>query len=196
MTSVLVSLVSFKFLEKLDAKLASKDDIIASTNEKLLLTNAKVDSMTQEIEKLVDEVASKDAIIGWTNAKVDSMTQEIEELVDEVASKNDIIASLDAKLASTNEELLLTNAKVDSMTQVMEKLVVDLASNEASIVDGSTQEMKELLASKNILIDGLKAIIMRETELICKRNKNENLRFGSGIGKCLNATPTNTPITP
>ena len=168
LTTVLVSLVSFKFLEKLDAKLASKDDIIASTNEKLLLTNAKVDSMTQEIE----------------------------ELVYEVASKNDIIASLDAKLASTNEELLLINAKVDSMTQVMEKLVVDLASNEASIVDGSTQEMKELLASKNILIDGLKAIIMRETELICKRNKNENLRIGSGIGKCLNATPTNTPITP
>jgi uncharacterized coiled-coil protein SlyX len=52
-------LVSFNLLlEKFDAKIASKDDIIASMNEELLSKNIMVDSMTQEIEKLVDELAS------------------------------------------------------------------------------------------------------------------------------------------
>jgi len=79
----------------LDAKLAASKDAITVT----------VNSMTQEMEKLVGEVALKDAIIASLDAKL--------------ALKDAIIISMHDKLvaiiASMHDKL--KNATVDSMTQ-------------------------------------------------------------------------------
>ena len=121
----------------LDAKLAASKDAITVT----------VNSMTQEMEKLVGEVALKDAIIASLDAKLALKDAIIISMHDKLVSKDAIIASMHDKSK---------NATVDSMTQELEKLVVELtskndklqASNEA-IVERMTQEMMEKLDVKS-----------------------------------------------
>jgi hypothetical protein len=114
---------------------------------------------------------------GDSHAGLACATKEMEMIVVELASKDAIVASLDAKLASKDasmhDELLSTNAMVDSMTQEMEKLGVELVSKNAIIasLDAKLESMNDELLLKKIMIDRFKAIITRETELLLERGK-------------------------
>jgi hypothetical protein len=128
LVTVLSCLVSFNLLlEKFDAKIASKDDIIASMNEELLSKNIMVDSMTQEMEK------------------------------------HDELASTNNKLLASNEAIV--NSSTQQMTEKRHAKKL-LASNKEAIIE-SDQLHIENDPSTTIPTDGFKAIIMRETELIC-----------------------------
>jgi hypothetical protein len=89
-------------MEMIVVELASKDAIVASLDAKLASKDAS----------LHDELLS-------TNAMVDSMTQEMEKLGVELVSKNAIIASLDAKLESMNDELLLKKIMIDRFKAII-----------------------------------------------------------------------------
>jgi hypothetical protein len=162
---LLACLISFNLLaclEKLDAKLASKDDIIASImNDKLPSKNAMVDSLTQEMEKLVLEVALK----------------------------NDIIASLDAKLASTNDELLSKNIMVDSMTQEMMEMHdsrMFLASKDV-IIKSDSQDYHLSTTIPTWLVLSCKDVIRRFGDIdsfltmMVRNNSEEEIRKTSKV---------------
>ena len=106
LVTVLSCLVSFSLLlEKFDAKIASKDAIIASMNEELLSKNIMVDSMTQEIEKLVDELAStNNNLLASNEAIINSSTQQMMEKrhVNLLASNKEAIIESD-QLHSEND---------------------------------------------------------------------------------------------
>ena len=172
--AVLSCLVSFNLLhEKFDARLALKDAIIASLDAKLVISkNVMIYGMKAFITRVKDAIITSMKELLPKNILVESMTKEMEKLYKLLESKNDklqasneAIHSLEAKLASKDaiiasmtDELLSTNAMVDSMTQEMEKLGVELVSKNTIVA--SSLDAK--LASKNIMIDGTKAIITPE----------------------------------
>ena len=200
--AVLSCLVSFNLLhEKFDARLALKDAIIASLDAKLVISNnIMIDGMKAIITRVKEAIITSmhDELLS-TNAMVDSMTQEMEKLGVELVSKNDklqasneAIHSLEAKLAKKDEimidgmKAISKNIMVDGMTQEMEKLGVELVSNNTIVA--SSLDAK--LASKNIMIDGTKAIITPEwnkerskIDTMWKARPSSLKRRGNGLPK-------------
>jgi uncharacterized coiled-coil protein SlyX len=122
LVTVLSCLVSFNLLlEKFDAKIASKDDIIASMNEELLSKNIMVDSMTQDIEKLGDELAStNNKLLASNEAIINSSTQQ---MMEKRHARREAVLSLfyghDANLLASNKEATISSSQINFTSKMI-----------------------------------------------------------------------------
>ena len=132
--------------------------------EELLSTNAMVDSMTQEMEKLGVELVSKNTIVASLDTKLESKDIMIDRFKAIITRETELLLS---KRNEDQSKIDITSM-FDSMMQEMEKLVGEVALKDAII---ASRDAKLALKDAELasMVDGIDKLFLASNEAIMEK---------------------------